>query len=225
MKLLSTKTLSSNMKDHLIKIGTSVVEHPLIEIHPLHLNNHKIQSMLIFTSQNAVRLANKNNALRNKIIGKKSFCVGQKTRELLEKFGFKVIQMRENADALAHFLVEKYKKNSFSFFCGRKRRSEIESLFKKNNITIEIHELYDTLFINKKFKSPFDGIIFFSPSAVLSFFENNKWSKDSHGFCIGKSTAETLKKYTTNYSEAKHPNEDQLLQTIINYFSKHYVKK
>ena len=181
--------------------------------------------MLIFTSQNAVRLANKNNALRNKIIGKKSFCVGQKTRELLEKFGFKVIQMSENADALAHFLVEKYKKNSFSFFCGRKRRSVIESLFKKNNITIEIHELYDTLFINKKFKSPFDGIIFFSPSAVLSFFENNKWPKDSHGFCIGKSTAETLKKYTTNYSEAKHPNEDQLLQTIIYYFSKHYVKK
>ena len=181
--------------------------------------------MLIFTSQNAVRLANKNNALKNKIIGKNSFCVGQKTSKLLEKFGFKVIQMRENANDLGHFLVEKYNKNSFSFFCGRKRRYEIESLFKKNNITIEIHELYDTLFINKKFKSPFDGIIFFSPSAVLSFFENNKWPKDSHGFCIGKSTAETLKKYTTNYSEAKHPNEDQLLQTIINYFSKHYVKK
>ena len=225
MKLLSTKTLSSNIKDHLTKIGTSVVEHPLIEIHPLHLNNYKIQSMLIFTSQNAVRLANKNNALKNKIIGKKSFCVGQKTRDLLEKFGFKVIQMRENADELAHFLVEKYNKNSFSFFCGRKRRSEIELLFKKKNITIEIHELYDTLFINKKFKSPFDGIIFFSSSAVLSFFENNKWPKNSHGFCIGKSTAETLKKYTTDYSEAKHPNEDQLLLTIINYFSKNYVKK
>ena len=160
MKLLSTKTLSSNIKDHLTKIGTSVVEHPLIEIHPLHLNNQKIQSMLIFT-----------------------------------------------------------------FFCGKKRRSEIESLFKIKNMNVEIHELYDTLFINKKIKGPFDGIIFFSPSAVLSFFENNKWPKDSHGFCIGKSTAETLKKYTTNYSEAKHPNEDQLLQTIINYFSKHYVKK
>ena len=225
MKLLSTKTLSSNIKDHLTKIGTSVVEHPLIEIHPLHLNNHKIQSMLIFTSQNAVMLANKNNALKNKIIGKKSFCVGEKTRELLEKFDYNVIEMKENANELAHFLVEKYNKNSFSFFCGRKRRYEIESLFKKNNITIEIHELYDTLFINKKFKSHFDGIIFFSPSSVLSFFENNKWPKDSHGFCIGKSTAETLKKYTTNYSEAKHPNEDQLLQTIINYFSKHYVKK
>ena len=102
---------------------------------------------------------------------------------------------------------------------------KLSHYLRKNNITIEIHELYDTLFINKKFKSSYDGIIFFSPSAVLSFFENNKWPKDSHGFCIGKSTAETLKKYTTNYSEAKHPNEDQLLQTIINYFSKHYVKK
>ena len=89
MRLLSTKTLSPKIKDHLTKIGTSVVEHPLIEIHPLHLTNHKIQSMLIFTSQNAVRLANKNNTLKNKIIGKKSFCVGEKTRELLEKFGLK----------------------------------------------------------------------------------------------------------------------------------------
>ena len=225
MRLLSTKTLSPITKDHLAKIGTSIVEYPLIKIQPLYLSNQKIQSMLIFTSQNAVRLANKNNALKNKIIGKKSFCVGEKTRELLEKFGYSVIGMKENADELAHFLVEKYNNNSFSFFCGRKRRSEIESLFKKNNMTIEIHELYDTLFINKKFKSSYDGIIFFSPSAVLSFFEKNKWPKDSHGFCIGKSTAETLKKYTTNYSEAKHPNEDQLLQTIINYFSKHYVKK
>ena len=225
MKLLSTKTLSFDIKDHLTKIGSSVEEHPLIEIHPLYLTNPKIQSMLIFTSQNSVRLVNKNNALKNKIIGKKSFCVGEKTRELLEQTGFKVIEMKENANDLANFLVEKYNKNSFSFFCGRKRRSEIELLFKKNNITIEIHELYDTLFINKKFKSPFDGIIFFSPSAVLSFFENNKWPKDSHGFCIGKSTAETLKKYTINYSEAKHPNEEQLLLTIINYFSKHYVKK
>ena len=225
MRLLSTKTLSPRIKDHLTKIGTSIVEYPLIKIQPLHLTNQKIQSMLIFTSQNAVILANKNNALKNKIIGKKSFCVGEKTRKLLEKFDFKVIEMRENANDLAHFLVEKYNKNSFSFFCRRKRRSEIESLFKIKNMNIEIHELYDTLFINKKIKGLFVGIIFFSPSAVLSFFENNKWPKDSHGFCIGKSTAETLKKYTTNYSEAKHPNEDQLLQTIINYFSKHYVKK
>ena len=79
MRLLSTKTLSPSIKDHLTKIGTSIVEYPLIEIHPLHLTNQKIQSMLIFTSQNAVRLANKNNALKNKIIGKKSFCVGEKT--------------------------------------------------------------------------------------------------------------------------------------------------
>ena len=76
--------------------------------------------MLIFTSQNAVRLVSKNNTLKNKIAGKKSFCVGEKTRELLEKFGFKVIEMKENANELAHFLVEKYNKNSFSFFAVKK---------------------------------------------------------------------------------------------------------
>ena len=108
MRLLSTKPLSTSIKDHLAKIGTSVVEYPLIEIQPLYLTNQKIQSMLIFTSQNAVRLANKNNALKNKIIGKKSFCVGEKTRELLEKFDYNVIEMKENAKELAHFLVEKY---------------------------------------------------------------------------------------------------------------------
>ena len=88
-----------------------------------------------------------------------------------------------------------------------------KKIFEKQQEIVELKAQIEV--INKKFKNPYDGIIFFSPSAVLSFFENNKWPKDSHGFCIGKSTAETLKKYTTNYSEAKHPNEDQLLQTII----------
>ena len=113
MRLLSTKTLSPSIKDHLAKIGTSIVEYPLIKIQPLYLTNQKIQPMLIFTSQNAVRLVNKNNTLKNKIAGKKSFCVGEKTRELLKKFGFKVIEMKENANELAHFLVEKYNKNSW----------------------------------------------------------------------------------------------------------------
>ena len=66
MRLLSTKILSPVTKDHLAKIGTSIVEYPLIEIQPLYLTNQKIQSMLIFTSQNAVRLEKNHFALVKK---------------------------------------------------------------------------------------------------------------------------------------------------------------
>ena len=225
MRLLSTKILSPNIKSRLIQNGISVTEYSLIKIKPLILSNYNIQPTLIFTSQNAVKLAYESIKIKNKIIGKKSFCVGLKTKTLLEKLGQQVVEMRDNANDLADFLNKNYKKKSFSFFCGRKRRPEIEYLFKQNNITIEIHELYDTLFFSKRFKNHFDGIIFFSPSAVLSFFEKNKWPKDSHGFCIGKSTGETLGQFTSEYSQAKHPNEDKLLLAILNFFSIHHVKK
>ncbi len=225
MRLLATKLLSTNFKEALIKNGITLIEFPLIKINPIELYNHNVQSNLIFTSQNAVKIAFESDKIKLKISGKKYFCVGEKTKAILEEMGQKVIKMKENARDLASFLVEEYNSHSFSFFCGKRRRTEIESLFIKNNKVLQIHELYDTIFTSKSFKTEFDGIIFFSPSAVLSFFTKNSWSNYTHGFCIGPTTGETLSNFTTNYSLAKHPNENELLLSINEYFSRFYAKK
>tara|TARA_A100001011_G_scaffold212328_1_gene220533 strand:- start:32437 stop:33114 length:678 start_codon:yes stop_codon:yes gene_type:complete len=225
MRLLATKLLSTNFKEALIKKGITLIEFPLIKITPIELKNYNVQSNLIFTSQNAVKIAFESDQIKLKIRGKKYFCVGEKTKAILEEMGQKVIKMKENAEDLANCLIKEYNSQSFSFFCGKRRRTEIEFLFIKNKKVLQIHELYDTIFTSKFFKKEFDGILFFSPSAVLSFFAENSWSNYTHGFCIGASTGETLSKFTTNYSLAKHPNENQLLLSINKYYSRFYDKK
>ncbi|MBF11544.1 MAG: uroporphyrinogen-III synthase [Flavobacteriaceae bacterium] len=225
MRLLATKTLSNNLRERLIQRGISLIEYPLIRINPIPLYNLNFQDSLIFTSQNAVNLAFDSSEIRVNIQGKKYFCVGEKTKKLLEEKGQKVLKMTKNAFDLAHFLVKNHKNDSFSFFCGKLRRVEIEYLLTQEKINLQIHELYNTIYTSKHFQSKFGGILFFSPSAVNSFFSKNTWPAQTHGFCIGSSTSEVLKQYTTNYSQAKKPSENHLLFTINHYYTKHYVEK
>ena len=129
-----------------------------------------------------------------------------------------VIKMFESAADLARFLVKNHKKDSFSFFCGQQRRSEIETSLNQCKMDLDIHEVYKTTYSSKYFENCFDGILFFSPSAVSSYFIKNTWPESAHGFCIGSSTSKTLSKFTSNFSTAKNPTENQLLNIIHKYY-------
>ena len=218
MRLLSTKIVSSHFKDELIKIGISIIEYPIIKIDPLYIKIDHVRSILIFTSQNAVKIVFESSEIVKKIKNKKCFCVGQKTKLLLNKKGINVIKMFESAADLARFLVKNHKKDSFSFFCGRQRRSEIETSLNQCKMDLDIHEVYKTTYTSKYFENCFDGILFFSPSAVSSYFIKNTWPESAHGFCIGSSTSKTLSKFTSNFSTAKNPTENQLLNIIHKYY-------
>ena len=218
MRLLSTKIVSSHFKDELIKIDISVVEYPIIKIDPLHIKINHVRPTLIFTSQNAVNIIFESSDIVKKIKNKNCFCVGQKTKVLLNEKGLNVIKMFENAKDLARFLVKNHKKESFSFFCGKQRRKEIETSLNQCKMVLDIHEIYETTYTSKHFETYFDGILFFSPSAVSSYFTKNTWPENAHGFCIGSSTSKTLSQFTSNFSKAKNPTENQLLHTIHKYY-------
>jgi len=225
MRLLVTKKCSPSFKDRIVQLGLTLIEYPLIRIEPLPVQIEIVESSLIFTSQNAVKLAFESKEISALLHGKNCYCVGEKTKALLEKNGQKVLKMHQNASDLAHFLVKKVKNDSFSFFCGKQRRTEIEDLLGREHMKLKIHELYETHFSSKVFENHFDGILFFSPSAVQSFFSKNHWNKHTHGFCIGTSTARALQQYTSSYNVAKTPSENHLLLEIQNYYTHHYVKK
>jgi uroporphyrinogen-III synthase len=53
----------------------------------------------------------------------------------------------------------------------------------------------------------------------------NSWNLKTHGFCIGKTTANTLENFTKNFSIAKEPNETELLLSINNYYKLDYDQK
>lgn len=225
MRLLATKKLSLSLKDRLIQHGFSVVEQPFIQIEPLAINIDSTKDHLIFTSQNAVKIAFSNAHIRPLLVGKKYYCVGEKTKSILEENGQKVIKTAQNSAKLVDFFKKTLKNERFSFFCGKLRRPEIEGFFHDYQISYDIFEIYNTTLIPKALDTTFNGILFFSPSAVSSFFKANSWKPQTQGFCIGKTTASALKKFTPNYSIAKEASEAQLFLCIHNYFTRHHAEK
>jgi len=225
MRLLATKKISFSFKDRLIQHGFSVVEQPFIKTEPLAINIDSAKDHLIFTSQNAAKIAFSNAHIRPLLEGKKYYCVGEKTKSILEENGQKVIKMAQNSAKLVDFFKKTLKNEHFSFFCGKLRRPEIEGFFKDNQISFEIFEIYNTVLTPKQIEAHFDGILFFSPSAVSSFFKANSWNSQTQGFCIGKTTASALKNFTPNYSIAKEANETQLFLSIYNYYTQHHAEK
>ncbi len=225
MRLLATKHLAPSFRDRLIQHGFSIIEQPFIQIQELPFQKKEIHNNLIFTSQNAVKIAFSKEEITTQIQGRKYYCVGEKTKTLIEKNGQIVIKMSPNAAELVQFLIKKGQNEQFSFFCGKLRRPEIETQLFENKIEFNTHKIYDTLITPVEINKVFDGVLFFSPSAVISYFKSNTWNSETHGFCIGNTTAAELAKHTKNFSVAKEPTDAQLLLSIHNYYTQHHAQK
>ncbi|WP_313114825.1 uroporphyrinogen-III synthase [Aequorivita sediminis] len=187
--VLSTKKLSFSQRELLLNAGVSLVEYNAIKIGFIEfIAPSKIENAII-TSQNSVSAIQKANIkIRN------CYCVGEKTKALLEKNGQKVIKMTEYASELAPYLVENHKNDHFYFFCGNIRSDVIPSALNENNVSFEEIKVYNTSLQLKKIERQFDAIMFFSPSGVRSYYKENK--SEALAVCIGTTTASEAKNYT-----------------------------
>ena len=111
--------------------------------------------------------------------------------------------------------------NSYNIYSGG-NTFDLETQLNVEKIPLTIHEVYTTKQRPKKIAQQCDGILFFSPSAVHSFFSANTINTSTHCFCIGPTTARAVAQYTNQYSVAKQPVEHQFFLSIRNYFSKTY---
>ncbi len=222
MRLLSTKIISHSFKERLVLHQFSVVEKAFIEVRPTSdVAVGQVAKNVVFTSQNAVNIAFKNEKIRTALQDKFFFCVGKKTKELLAKNGKKVIKIADKSSELADFISKNNKNDQFSFFCAGGRFPDLECILSTNDIKITPIILYNTLPQPHVIKDHFDGVLFFSPSAVRSYAIENTF-KNTHAFCLGPSTAKEVENYTENFSVAKTPEDTQLLLIIKNYFKKGY---
>ncbi len=212
--ILSTKILSIAQKELLLNAGIGFVEYSAIEIELLDDNFYPKIENVIFTSKNAVK-AIRNTEFRTQ----NCFCVGDKTKRLLEENGHKVIEVAQNASELAESIVKKYKKEHFLFLCGNHRRDELPLILKENSVQLEERIVYKMHKKHKKFNRSFDGLLFFSPSGVDSYFSHNDTGK-SVAFCIGNTTASEAKKYTNNIIVANKPTVENVIVQAVKYFDK-----
>lgn len=214
--ILSTKKLSLAQKETLYEDGFDVLMEDFVAISLIDFTPEKLYDNLIFTSQNAVQ-----SALQHPQVAalKKlpAFCVGEKTKKLLEANGFKVTAEADYADDLAEIISLVYPNESFSFLCGNLRRAILPAILTENGITFNETEVYQTRLTPKKISQKLDGILFFSPSAVESYLKQNK-IKDEACFCIGETTAEAL--YNHKIKKiiiAETPTIEAVIDAVIAY--------
>lgn len=216
IRIVSTKKLSEKQKQQLLSVNFSVFDEDFIRIQNKGFEIDSLNDFLIFTSQNAVE-----SVLRNKkateIKTKKCFCVGEKTKALLEQNDFEVIEFSEYAAELASLICNQYSKNGFTFFCGTMRRDVLPDALQLADIKLDEVMVYETILTTHKIDFVPNGILFFSPSAVESYLQENKID-DEICFCIGNTTAECLKYVTTNRIIANQPTVESAIMKCIEYY-------
>ncbi|MES1223555.1 MAG: uroporphyrinogen-III synthase [Bacteroidota bacterium] len=175
---------------------------------------------VVFTSMNAVE------AVAAEADGQDPdwniYCIGNTTRQLIiEYFGEEKIQGTANSAAeLAELIVEEENTDEVIFFCGDQRRDELPDILRSNNIDVTEIVVYHTISVPKKINKNYNGILFFSPSAVDSFFKLNKPGKQTILFAIGNTTANAIKKYADNkIIISKTPDKEHMIKEVVNYFS------
>ncbi|WP_431126721.1 uroporphyrinogen-III synthase [Flagellimonas flava] len=215
--VLSTKVLSHSQKELFLNSGIGLVEYNALKFNFLEVDIPQHITHLIFTSKNAVR-AFLDQSAHLQVSTYRIFCVGEKTRTLLEETGLNVVKMAENASELAYFIEKQHKKEHFLFICGNRRREELPNILSENNIRYDEIEVYQTELVPKKFNRSFDGLLFFSPSGIKSYLLENRIN-DSWLFCIGHTTAQEAKKYSDKLIVAKRPTVENVLVQAVKKLS------
>jgi len=93
---------------------------------------------------------------------------------------------------------------------------EIPKTLQQENINFQEIEVYKTSLNPQGFSQEFDGILFFSPSAVQSFTAKNKLTGIT-AYCIGNTTALEAQKHTNNIIIATKPTIENVIVQVVKY--------
>ena len=198
IRLLSTKLLLPQEVEAFAALGFQVESLPLIRVQLSETIEAFPQAdFAIFTSGNALEALQRHPAAKA-LAPRRAFCVGSKTRESLEKAGWEVVASFGYAQQLADHLVEQYACYSFVFFCGERRMDTLPEQLKTHGIPCHECLTYTTELTPQKLHKPYDGLLFFSPSAVKSFLKENHFAEEKI-ICIGSTTQSALPEGVSSY--------------------------
>ena len=147
------------------------------------------------------------------------YCMGGTTLSLIKNIwpNNQIKGTGKNATALAEKIIAD-KVESIHFFCGNISRVELPTILRKENIQVNEWVVYETILTPSTIEKTYDGILFFSPSAVESFFSVNQSIGASVLFAIGSTTENTLKIFTSNtIVVGDYPEKEQLVNKAICY--------
>ncbi|AXO80863.1 hydroxymethylbilane synthase [Olleya aquimaris] len=216
--IYSTKSLTDDQRFLLndkVKVESSdFVKISLNRIHPRFLKN-EIQNVVI-TSQNAVE-ALLTNYSAVELQFKNIYCVGRRTKKMIENRIGKVTHTAKNAKKLAEYLVDNIEGTEVTYFCSDLRLDDLPTILTDNNIRVNEVEAYQTKLDSVKLPESVEGVMFYSPSTIQSYKKENEVK--GIAFCIGETTAKEAKKHFKDVRVAKVPT----VESVIELVNQHYV--
>jgi uroporphyrinogen-III synthase len=225
--LLSTRPLPGHLIEDALLKGVAIDVISFIETTPvlsLEIQQEIELSLLqripvIFTSMNAV------DAVVNEAHGMKPdwqiYCIGNTTREKVAAyFGEACIRgTAANATELAELMVAHEDPQEVYFFCGNLRRNELPGILSANDFQVTEIVVYQTVEASHPIEKNYAGILFFSPSAVKSFFSTNNVGPHTLMFAIGDTTAHEIKLFSNNkIIVADEPGKENLVTQAVACF-------
>ena len=172
---------------------------------------------VIITSKNGVE-ALLDNFTKEELNFKNIFCVGRRTKKMIQQKIGPVNHTEKNAERLAEYLSKEMKGNSVTYFCSDLRLDTLSKILTENKIEVNEVEAYKTMYSPELVSESIDGVMFYSPSAVNSYLQKN--TTDKVAFCIGASTAKEAQKYFEKVEVAQIPT----VESVIELVNLHYVQ-
>ncbi|HEV7329847.1 MAG TPA: uroporphyrinogen-III synthase [Flavisolibacter sp.] len=231
-KVLSTKKLAPSLVEKANENGIEIIEQEAIAIKPI-VTEEKAREIMpwvlsedlhyaVFTSANAVLAVQKylRQGASWLIPNWKVFAIGGKTKETLYPYfnPANIVATADYGKDLAQKIIEE-KVKEVVFFCGNRRRDELPNILKAAGITVHEIVVYETTETPAMLTEDIDGILFFSPSAVHSFFSANQLKKGTVCFAIGQTTADSIADFTDNrIIISESPSQESMLASVNFYF-------
>ncbi|WP_166960177.1 hydroxymethylbilane synthase [Yeosuana marina] len=213
----STKTLTEDQR-HLLNHKISVKSADFIKVSINRIPKTILKSNLkniIITSKNAVESLITNFSAEE-LQFNSIYCVGRRTKKLIEQKIGSVTHSENNAKNLANYLVDYIEGTEVTYFCSNLRLDELPKILEENNITVNEVEAYQTVYSSIKVDDSTEGVMFYSPSTVESYISQNKPKKIA--FCIGETTAKEAKKHFKDVRTAKVPTVESVIELVNEYY-------
>ncbi|MDV7137485.1 hydroxymethylbilane synthase [Maribacter sp. TH_r10] len=213
IEIFSTKKLTQDQR-FLFKNELQVDSEDFVKTSPNRIPakvlKAKMQNVII-TSQNAVE-ALLTNVSAQELQFENIYCVGRRTRRLIEDRIGKVKHFEKNAKKLAEHMVDHLEGTEVTFFCSNMRMDDVPDILTNSGITVNEIEAYKTKFTPVAVPENVKAVLFFSPSTIESYLELN--TPDKQAYCIGESTAKEARKHFSQVLVAKIPSVESVVDLV-----------
>ncbi len=228
ISILATKLLAPEQLARAAAVGIRIDCLPFIQtvavapevlldsIGPLTLQ----EKMVVFTSARAVKAVAA--ALGQVSPSWTIACLEGATLQAVQQqlAGMPLLETAPDAGILALKLVRRDHLHEVVFCCGDLSLPVLRQTLESGGVRVHEVVAYRTSLTPVRVTSPYDGILFFSPSAVESYFSLNPAPPaNTVFFTIGRTTAAALSAYPNSLRVAASPHPGAVINEVIHYFN------